>query len=291
MKKVKKKSGVKDWDYVHTSINPADIGTREASAMKIKESKLWWRGPRVPHENPAKSRDKDCQEIEKEKAVVTLLVEVDPANSIRNLINPEKFSSLSKLLRVTSYVRRFVDRCKKKEIRTGEVTVEEIENAMKLWIKDEQGVIVKDKKFPNLKNQLSLFADGDGILRLKGRLEHSHLPYDSKHPVLLNRESWFTTLVIRNAHHKVKHMRMKSTLNEVRSRFWVCSGKLTVKSEIKGCIICKYITGKPLIGPAPPDLPDYRVSYEFAWQNIGIDYAGPVYVKDIYSTDPTMHKA
>ena len=291
MKKVKKKSGVKDWDYVHTSINPADIGTREASAMKIKESKLWWRGPRVPHENPAKSRDKDCQEIEKEKAVVTLLVEFDPANSIRNLINPEKFSSLSKLLRVTAYVRRFVDRCKKKEIRTGEVTVEEIENAMKLWIKDEQGVIVKDKKFPNLKNQLSLFADGDGILRLKGRLEHSHLPYDSKHPVLLNRESWFTTLVIRNAHHKVKHMRMKSTLNEVRSRFWVCSGKLTVKSEIKGCIICKYITGKPLIGPAPPDLPDYRVSYEFAWQNIGIDYAGPVYVKDIYSTDPTMHKA
>ena len=46
-----------------------------------------------------------------------------------------------------------------------------------------------------------------------------------------------------------------------------------------------------MIVPAPPDLPEYRVSYEFAWQNIGIDYAGPVYVEDIYSTNPTMHRA
>ena len=51
------------------------------------------------------------------------------------------------------------------------------------------------------------------------------------------------------------------------------------------------VIGKALKGPAPPDLPEYRVSYEFAWQNIGIDYAGPVYVKDIYSSDDLMHKA
>ena len=291
VKKVKKRSDVENWDYVHTSINPADIGTREASAMKIKENELWWYGPRLPHDNPVKSEEKNRSEIEKEKAVVTLLVDFDPANSIRNLIDVERFSSLSKLLRVTAYVLRFVDRCKTKELRTGEVTVEETEKALHAWIKAEQGEIVKEKKFSNLKNQLSLFAGSDGTLRLKGRLENSHLPYDSKHPILLNRGSYFTTLVIRNAHHKVKHMRMKSTLNEVRSRFWICSGKRTVKSAIKDCIICKYITGKPLIGPAPPDLPDYRVSYEFAWQNIGIDYAGPLYVKDIYSSDPTMHKA
>ena len=276
---------------MHTSINPADIGTREASALKIKDNELWWYGPRRPHENPVKSEDKSRSEIDKEKAVVTLLVDFSPANSIHNLIDVKEFSSLSKLLRVTAYMLRFADRYRQKEVRTGEVTAEETEKALKIWIKAEQGVILRDKKFPNLKNQLSLFADNDGILRLKGRLENSHLPYDSKHPILLNRESYFTTLVIRNAHHKVKHMRMKSTLNEVRSRFWVCSGKRTVKSAIKGCIICKYITGKPLVGPAPPDLPDYRVSYEFAWQNIGIDYAGPVYVKDIYSSDQTMHKA
>ena len=40
VKKVKKRSDAKEWDYVHTSINPADIGTREASAMKIKDNDL-----------------------------------------------------------------------------------------------------------------------------------------------------------------------------------------------------------------------------------------------------------
>ena len=64
-----------------------------------------------------------------------------------------------------------------------------------------------------------------------------------------------------------------------------------MNAAIRGCVICKYINAKPVIGPAPPNLPDYRVAYDFAWQNIGIDYAGSVYVKDIYSKDSTMHKA
>ena len=158
---------------------------------------------------------------------------------------------------MTAYVLRFVDWIKSKQtkLRSGEVTDEERKMALKSWIKSEQGEITKDKKFTNLKNQLSLFGDEEGILRLKGRLENSHIPYESKHPILLNRDSYFTTLVIRNAHHKVKHMRMKSTLNEVRSQYWICSGKRTVNSAIRGCVICKYITGKPLVGPAPPDLP------------------------------------
>ena len=55
--------------------------------------------------------------------------------------------------------------------------------------------------------------------------------------------------------------------------------------------MCKYVIGKTMIGPAPPDLPEYRVSYKFAWSNIGIDHAGPLYVKEIYSQDHVMYKA
>ena len=41
-----------------------------------------------------------------------------------------------------------------------------------------------------------LFYDGEGIIRLKGRLENSYLPFDTKHPILLNRESYFTRLLM-----------------------------------------------------------------------------------------------
>ena len=291
VRKMKKICDVNNWGYVHTSLNPADIGTREASALTIQDNELWWFGPSLPHDNPPRKSGKE-ESVDEIEEVVTASISVFVTQcAIGSLINVQRYSSLSKLLRVTAYTIRLAGLIKGKSIQSGEITAEESEKALKLWIKSEQSLIMKEKKFENLKNQLSLFEDGEGILRLKGRLENSHLPYDSKHPIFLNQDSFFTTLVIRDAHHRVKHMRTKSTLNEVRSRFWVCSGKRRVNAAIRGCVICKYINAKPLIGPAPPDLPDYRVAYEFAWQNIGIDYAGPVYVKDIYSKDSTMHKA
>ena len=144
------------------------------------------------------------------------------------------------------------------------ISAEEKEKALKMWIKAEQGEISQQKTFMNLQRQLSLFSDGSGILRLKGRLENSHLSYDAKHPILLDKDSYFTTLVIREAHQKVKHMRVKSTLNEVRSRYWICSGKRTVGSAIGSCIWCRCVIGNALKGPPPLDLPEYRVPSEFA---------------------------
>ena len=236
VKKVKKKSAPDHWDYVHTSINPADIGTRESSAMKIDTDERWWYGPSLPHSNVVNvSKMGSISEVGKEKLVATLVIDFDPSYCIRNLIDVERYNSLQKLLRVTANVLKFVDATKGKR-KLGDISSEDTERAMKLWIKTEQGDISRQKKFANLEKQLSLFRDEEGILRLKGRLDNSHLSYDAKHPILLNKDSYFTTLVIRHAHHKVKHMRMKSTLNEIRQRFWICSGKRTVNSAIKGCV-------------------------------------------------------
>ena len=126
---------------------------------------------------------------------------------------------------------------------------------------------------------------------MKGRLENSHLPFNAKYPVLLNRNSYFTKLVILNAHIEVKHMRLKATLNQVRSQYWISKGKQTVRSTIKSCVLCKYVNAKPIFGPPPPDLPIFRVSYEFAFTNVEIDYAGPFCVKEIYLPSPKMFKA
>ena len=46
-----------------------------------------------------------------------------------------------------------------------------------------------------------------------------------------------------------------------------------------------------MLGHNPPDLPSYRVSYEYAFSNVGIDCAGPLFIKDIYNVASGMHKA
>ena len=126
---------------------------------------------------------------------------------------------------------------------------------------------------------------------MKERLENSHLPYEAKHPIFIVPRCYFTRLVILDAREKVKHMRTKGTLNEVRSRFHISCSKSTVTSVIKGCVTCKYVLATPTVGLPPSDLPEYRVSYEFAFTNVGIDHAGPLFVKDIYSNDSSMYKA
>ena len=134
-----------------------------------------------------------------------------------------------------------------------------------------------------------LFYDGEGIIRLQGRLGNSYLPFDTKHPILLNR--YFTRLVILHAHFNVKHMRVKATLNGVRSKYWISKGKQKVRFIIKNCVRCKDVNAKPLIGPPPPDLPQYGVSFVFAFTNVGVDYAGPFFVKETYCQDSKMYKA
>jgi hypothetical protein len=101
----------------------------------------------------------------------------------------------------------------KRRKERGVVKIDEIENSLKLWVKYEQEIFSSEKKFNNKKHQLDLFKDAAGIYRLKGRLEGAHLSFDTKHPMLLNHVSYFTKLVIINAHHTVKHMRGKSALH------------------------------------------------------------------------------
>ena len=264
--------------------------------VKLPKNELWWYGPTFLRENGSITNEvkNDGIHLEEIEDALTLINESVPniKYGIGKIIKFENYSCLMKLLRIVVYCYRFLKICMKtNQDVTGEVSVEETEDALRQMIKWDQKKMLDDKEFNNMKKQLSLVYDENGILRLQGRLENSQLPFEAKHPILLDRHSYLTKLIILEAHKRVKHMRLKSTLNEVRSKYWICKGKQTVKAVIKNCTVCKYVTGKVMLGPNPPDLPSYRVSYEYAFSNVGIDYAGPLFVKDIYNVDSQMHKA
>ena len=297
VKKIKLLSDYKNWNYVKTDINPADIGTREVGMKNLVNNLLWWYGPEFLRCDPSFIKNMiDDKEIKEEfdgelsEEVISMAVDIKDKFGVGNIMQYEKFSSLLKMLRIVGWLLRFITNCSSIK-SSGDLTVAETDKAFNLCILWDQTYIVQDKKFANLKQQLSLFPDTNGILRLKGRLEQSHLTYDAKHPILLNKNSHLTKLIIVDAHERVKHMRVKATLNEIRTRFWICKGKSTVAAVIRDCVPCKRAIGKTLVGPPPPDLPSYRVAYEFAFNNIGIDYAGPLMVKDIYSTSTVMYKS
>ena len=51
------------------------------------------------------------------------------------------------------------------------------------------------------------------------------------------------------------------------------------------------LEGRPCGMPPTSQLPGFRFSGEFAFTSVGVDFAGPVYVKDFYHKSTDMNKA
>ena len=138
---------------------------------------------------------------------------------------------------------------------------------------------------------MKVFQDNHGILRCQGRIHDSPLPFDTKFPILLPKNNVFTGLVVLESHKNVGHNKTRNTLDEIRSQYWIPQGRSLVKKLINECSICRLFEGKHCAYPEQPKLPKERLQQGFAFKNIGIDYAGPVYVRNDYGDQSSLYKA
>ena len=74
-------------------------------------------------------------------------------------------------------------------------------------------------------------------------LGNSDLELEGKYPILLPKEVKFTELLVYSCHDRVVHNGLKSTLAEIRSRYWIPQGRQSVKKLLRKCIICKKTQG------------------------------------------------
>ena len=289
---IRRLSSPKQWKHCPGKENPADLPTRGTTPLKLNEKSSWWSGPNWLSQEkemwptspiPPVSQDADLElRQRKETSVNEQIVAMSSAeeeSSIQKVIPAENFSNLTRLLRVTSYVLRFIRNCREKGLRKfGQLTAEEYKDAESMWIKDCQQEF-REKNNPQLQYQLGTFTDESGILRCRGRLANADLPYESKFPALLPREKHLTHLIIRDCHTRVMHNGVKETLLELRTRFWVIKGRQAMKKILTTCVTCKRIQGKSYGNAATADLPAYRVQEIKAFSVVGVDFAGPLYVK------------
>lgn len=71
----------------------------------------------------------------------------------------------------------------------------------------EQGQSINYIDFPEKSTIISLhpFIDNDGIIRVGNRAKHSNLPYDTKHPIIIEHNSHLSQLIITEAHAATGH--------------------------------------------------------------------------------------
>ena len=85
--------------------------------------------------------------------------------------------------------------------------------------------------------------------------------------------------MILDVHKQMLHAGPETLLSTLRQRIWITQGRRKVKRIIRKCVICQ----RQRVGPCGQKmgpLPEERVTPSPPFSDIGIDFAGPLYVKE-----------
>ena len=118
---IRENFNVENWGFVPTSLNPADICTRECSVGKLKSCLLWWNRPEFllgrkevwPSQEFLLPKNVDLEEMGSREVVSSDNVNFSGSEVvIGKVIDCGRFSSLNKFVRVTGFVLRYVHNLK-----------------------------------------------------------------------------------------------------------------------------------------------------------------------------------
>ena len=277
------------WQHCGSKENPADLITRGMLADKIVDTNsLWWYGPSMLTEDIWPNVERSTVITDLEEVITENTVCLSVHESVNSLIDLEQYIDLGKALRVTAYALRFIKNCKNKQKAKGPLNTEEIDLAKVKLIhciqcevfSVEIKELLENKSIPQgaKLRKLDPFIDGEGLLRIKGRLEFSILDYDTKHPVIIPRGQC-AKLAIRFQHKFLKHAGVGTVTSSLRNNFWIMGMRRLAKTVLKEGISCRRHDSKPCSQPVAP-LPKERVRSAPPFNITGLDYAGPLFCAD-----------
>ena len=110
------------------------------------------------------------------------------------------------------------------------------------------------------------------------------------HCSCLRSDSYFTKLIILRSHEKKIHGGLEATLSNARIKYWIAKERQTVKTVLKICFMFNLVKGKFTVPLKTPSFPDFRINCSYAFESEDVDFARPLYDKDIYSRNENLNK-
>lgn len=298
---IQDKIAPENWFHIPSGDNPADLASRGLFPSELLNNTLWWAGPKFlfVSEDPSSSHTSEVvllPEALSEQRKITL-----HSVALLDIFDPllKKYSSLSKVQRVVAYVLRFVFNIQNPAIRkNGAFSFLDLNQALLLLVKRTQHFAFSDLlnqlkvgKPPSKSfRKLSVFLDDQGILRVGGRLHHSALSYDKKHPALLPRSSRLTELIIEYFHKKYLHAGLQSVQFLIVQQFWIISAKRAIRGILSKCHTCWRLHPVPC-QPVMGNLPSSRISQVKPFLHTGLDFGGPFQITLGKRRGAKTHKA
>ena len=278
-------SDIKNWKWVPTNENPADLASRGSKPDSINHTN-WFSGPEFLLSDTVQYLEQPNTYIEPNDP------EIKQASTFMTIQTPPLHKTLDqKLERYSSWnraVKHIAILQQKILSKSPSLDFESAKRCILLATQREYFLPeiqqLKCNK-PVAKSshiyKLDPFIDDKGLLRVGGRLQESPiLSLEEKHPILLPKHSHTTLLLIKHYHELVAHQGREATLARLRTQgFWIIKARSVVYSHIHRCVICKKIRGKPQT-PQMATLPEERTINSAPFTHCGMDCFGPFLVKD-----------
>ena len=303
-------SGLQQWFHVATGSNPADIPTRGLSGKLLAKSDLWWEGPefftsprREWPKQPEVVETRICSEgyrkEEKRRTEAWCQLQtaspsgVDPRSRFPDAFWLDVVSRQSNVKLAMGVACRVFEFLGKFKRHNWSIHRERLMLALQTWVfraAQAEGLpellqsVESGNKPPKEFAALDPMLDQYNVLRLGGRLRYaSRLPQSVRCPVILSGKHKYSHQLLYSLHaYELQHCGGRRTLMaESRWQVWISGLSRLSKAVTKNCTHCaKSIKQLPIkMDQAPLHYTRLPLSKGCAFSEIGIDMAGPFYVK------------
>ncbi|GBM63597.1 hypothetical protein AVEN_65876-1 [Araneus ventricosus] len=244
---------------------------------------MWFSGPDLQTDELEDNQFiPDPTYVDELKCAVTLTCNGYNSEFYDELFN--RTNNFTKLIRIVSFIFRFINNTKAKECRnkvSKYLTAEELHRSTEFLarvaqlseFKAEIDALKKGKdvaKTSKLK-ALDPFLDENSLLRVGGRFE-------SKHQIILPSKHKFTKLLFEHLHKKFLHIGAQGLVHQIRLQYWPINGKGIARKIVHDCIGC-FRQRLRVIEQLMGNLPAERVTPSAPFLNSGVDICGPFQIK------------
>lgn len=179
-----------------------------------------------------------------------------------------------------AWIRRFITNCRVQRTArfSGELSTKEFIDAELVIFRltqEESFSKVKEPRF----DTLDVYRNDDRLLCLKSPIVNRDDEYNFRHPIILDPKHPLVKMLIEYRHQQLNHSGTQAVMNNLRETFWILKCRTAVKSIVNSCWTCRRYKAKKA-DAIPGCLPRERVKEANVFEVLGIDYIGPLFLKN-----------
>ncbi len=281
-----------DHATVPSKDNPADLLSCGVRPSTLPHTDLWWNGPSWLQSSPSEWPSQPQLTL---KSLPELRAQVLLIPSTRPDKFWDRYSSFTYLVRVVAWIRRFFHNVKhSRSERISEAVLtsaETLSSKLQLFRLSQHEVypevfdaLVVGKKLPK-SHSLSAYdvsLEADCLLRVSGRVRQRENKHQLQSLVPLSLKSYLTCLFITSFHSINSHPGVSSMLCLLAGEFHIPGLKRFLKHLSRRCVICQKAYARPL-SQQMGMLPAVRTTPASPFTSTGLDFAGPVQIRQGYT--------